>query len=149
MLSEDHTANFLTLWMSEFVKVHGDVPKIFICDMSFAIIIAAIRSFGLHPNLTAYLDTIFNLLNRKNNPTNNSIKDSLKVPPCLIRIDFAHLMNNIRRNKALNSTGSSNLKVKDFYMRCVAILIQTRSLEYARAHIYSVLIVAKSKTEGI
>lgn len=143
LLSEDHSANFLTLWLSEFVKSHGDIPKLFVSDMSLALINAAVRAFGLHANITEYLETLFRLCNNQNDP----ILISVKRPPCFIRIDFAHLMNPIRKNKSLASCNAWQ-KVKDFYMRCVAILIQINSLDYARAHIYSVLIVAKSKTEG-
>lgn len=143
LLSEDHSANFLTFWLSEFVKTHGDIPKVFVCDMSMALINAAVRAFGLHANITQYLDTLF----RMSSNQNESMRISMKTPPCFIRIDFAHLMNLIRKNKSLASCNAWQ-KVKDFYMRCVAILIQIRSLDFARAHIYSVLIVAKSKTEG-
>lgn len=146
MLSEDHTANFLTFWMQEFVKMHADIPKVFVCDMSLALIIAAVRSFGLHANIIEYIDTIFNLLINKND--SKSVTNERKIPPCLIRIDFAHFMNNLRRMKSLNSAEKWP-QVKEFYMRCVAILIQIKSLEFAQCHIYSVLIVAKSKTVGM
>lgn len=117
--------------------------------MSFALINAAVRTFGQHASITEYLDLIFHLLNRKQNPIriSQSHIGFVKTPPCIVRLDFAHLMNLISKNKALNSTGTWK-KVKDFYMRCVAILIQVRSLEFVRAQIYSILIVAKSKTEG-
>lgn len=143
LLSEDHSANFLTFWLSEFVKSHGDIPKIFICDMSMALINAAVRAFGLHANITEYLDTLFRMCSIQDDET----RISTTPPPCFVRIDFAHLMNLVRKNKSLAS-GNIWHKVKDFYMRSVAILIQIKDLEQARAHIYSVLIVAKSKTEG-
>lgn len=143
LLSEDHSANFLTFWLSEFVKSHGDIPKIFISDMSMAIINAAVRAFGQHANITEYLDTLFRMCSIQDDAT----RISTKPPPCFIRIDFAHLMNLVRKNKSLASCNTWQ-KVKDFYMRCVAILIQIKNLDFARAHILSVLIVAKSKTEG-
>lgn len=117
--------------------------------MSFALINAAVRVFGQYPSISEYLDLIFALINRKNNPISlsKSHHSLIRVPSCIVRIDFAHLMNLIRCNKSLNSTGVWK-KTREFYMRCVAILIQTKSLEFARAHIYSVLIVAYSKTEG-
>lgn len=108
-----------------------------------ALLNAAVRAFGLHANVTAYLDTLFRMCISQNDP----LQISMQPPPCFVRLDFAHLMNLIRKNKSLSSSNAWQ-KVKDFYMRCVAILIQIRSLEFARAHIYSVLIVAKSKTDG-
>lgn len=141
LLSEDHSANFLAFWLFEFVKTHGDIPKVFVCDMSMALINAAVRAFGLHANITEYLNTLFRMCSNEN----EAMQIIISRPPCFVRIDFAHLMNLIRKNKSL---ASSWKKVKDFYMRCVGILIQVRSLEFARAHIYSVLVVAKSKTEG-
>lgn len=149
-LSEDQSANFLTFWLSEFLKTYGRIPKLFVCDMSFAIINAAVRAFGQNSSISEYLDIIFRIANRKNNPIqiNRQHLNLIKPPHCMIRIDFAHLMNLIKKNKALNSPGTWK-KVKDFYMRCITILIQTKTLEFAKNQIYSVLIVAKSKTEGI
>lgn len=129
--------------------MHQTIPKLFVCDMSFAIINAAIRTFGQYPSISEYLDQIFSLLNRKKNPIRISAlhQHLIKVPSCLVRIDFAHLMNLIKNNKALNSPGMWK-KTREFYMRCVAILIQARTIEFAGNQIYSILIVAKSKTEG-
>lgn len=148
-LSEDQSANFLTFWMSEFLKTYGQAPKIFVCDMSFALINAAVRAFAQYPSISEYLDIIFRIINRKKNPIRiiKSHSSIIKVPTCLIRLDFAHLMKLINDNKALNSH-STWKKVKDFYMRCIAILIQTTDLDFARTQIYSILVVAKSKTEG-
>lgn len=146
MLSEDNTANWLTYWMQEFIRIYGDIPKLFTCDMSLALIIAAIRSFGLHANITEYIDTIYNLLTNKHDSISGL--HERKVPPCLIRIDFAHFMNNLRRLKSLKPFEKLP-KIKEFYMRSVAILIQAKSFEFAQGHIYSVLIVAKSKTIGM
>lgn len=117
--------------------------------MSFALINAAVRTFGQQSSIRDYLDIIFCMLNRQKNPIKISKAHEflIKIPPCIVRIDFAHLMNLLRKNKALNSAGTWK-KAKDFYMRCVAILIQVRTLEFARNQIYSTLIVAKSKTEG-
>lgn len=149
-LSEDQSANFLAFWLSEFLKTYGRIPKLFVCDMSFAIINAAVRAFGQYSSISQYLDIIFRILNREKNPIkiSRSHMDLISPPHCMIRIDFAHLMNLIKNNKALNSPGTWK-KVRDFYMRCIAILIQTKSLEFAKNQIYSVLIVSKSKTEGI
>lgn len=129
--------------------MYGRIPKIFVCDMSFALINAAVRTFGQHASISEYLDKIFHLLNRKQNPIRISLSHIgfVKTPQCIVRIDFAHLMNLIQKNKALNSAGIWK-KAKDFYMRCIAILIQVRNLEFARAQIYGILVVAKSKTEG-
>lgn len=122
--------------MSEFVKTCKDNPKIFVFDMSLALINAAARAFVQNANTVDYLNTLFNL----------HIKSDTSIPPCLIRIDFAHLMNNVVKTESLKNSWK---KIKDFYIRCVAILIQKKSLEEARNHICSVLIVAKSETEGI
>lgn len=129
--------------------MYGRIPKIFVCDMSFALINAAVRTFGQYASISEYLDIIFHLLNRSQSPIRISQTHTglIKSPQCLVRIDFAHLMNLISKNKALNSSGTWK-KVKDFYMRCIALLTQVRSLEFARAQIYSVLVVSKSKTEG-
>lgn len=148
-LSEDQSANFLTFWIAEFVKMFNHIPNIFVCDMSFALINAAVRSFAQCPSIAEYLDVLYHLINRAKNPIkiSRSHMRLIKTPLCLIKIDIAHLMNLLNKNKALNAPTIWK-KSKDFYMRCVAILVQTKSLEHAEALIYSTLIVALSKTEG-
>lgn len=148
-LSEDQSANFISFWLAEFLKTYGRTPKVFVCDMSFALINAAVRTFAEYPSIKEYLDIIFRLINRKNNPISINLAhlELIKVPRCIVRIDFAHLMNHLKRNPSLNAPGTWK-KVKDFYMRSVAILIQARSIDFARSQIYSTLVVALSKTEG-
>lgn len=148
-LSEDQSANFISFWLAEFLKTYGRTPKVFVCDMSFALINAAVRTFAEYPSIKEYLDIIFRLINRKNNPISINLAhlELIKVPRCIVRIDFAHLMNHLKRNPSLNAPGTWK-KVKDFYMRSVAILIQARSIDFARSQIYSTLVIALSKTEG-
>lgn len=135
--------------MSEFSKMYERNPHIFVCDMSFALINAAVRVFGEYPSIVEYIEIIFHLINRLKKPIKISPLHTnlIKTPPCLIRIDLAHLMNLISKNKALNAPGTRK-KVKDFYMRCVAILVQCTSMDFAATQIRSILIVAMSKTEG-
>lgn len=135
-LSEDHSANFLQFWLSEFVKIFQDIPKMYTCDMSLALVNAAVRAFCGSPNIVNYLDKLYNLHNE--NQRN-------EIPPCLIRFDFAHLMHNVTKSESLRNKPK---KVKDFFVRSVALLIPMRNLTEAKNHITSVLIVAKSQTEG-
>lgn len=134
-LSEDQSANFIMFWIAEFLKTYGRIPKVFVCDMSFALINAAVRTFDQLSNIVGYIDTLFHLLNH--------INDSmLEVPLCWVRIDLCHLMNPIKNswNMAKNQRILHSMH---------SIMIQTKSLDFARNMIYSILIVAKSKTEGI
>lgn len=142
MLSEIHNANFITFWLTEWIRLGGIEPKEFICDMSFALLNAGVRAFAKEWTVNDYINTVFNL---KNAEESGLLSINVKVPKCFIRIDIAHLMKNVATSKALQNQPK---KAKDFFIRCIAILVKMNSLEEAKDHIKSVLIVAYSKTEG-
>lgn len=141
MLSEAQNANMITFWLTEWIRIGGAIPSEFVCDMSLALLNAGVRAFAKEWTIRDYINTIFNLVNAQENkvvPTN-------KTPSCFIRIDLAHLMKNVATCTALKKKPT---KVRDFFIRCIAILVKTDSLEKAKDHIKAVLIVAFSKTEG-
>lgn len=137
MLAEESDANWLTLWMSQDVKRSSEVPNEFVSDMSMALLNAAVRSYTHCPSVADYIDLMLNLLR---GDTVNRF-----VPQCFIRIDIAHFIKNVTKCEELNN---SPKKVRDFYIRCVAILLQITDFQKAEEHIFSVLVVALSSTEG-
>lgn len=142
MLSEIHNANHITFWLNEWIRLGGIVPREFVCDMSLALLNAGVRAFAKEFTILDYINTLFNTMNAREN---NAIS-SMKIPNCFIRIDIAHLMKNVTSCKALQK---KPLKVKDFFIRCVALLMRMDSLMEAMEHIKAVLIVAYSETEGM
>lgn len=136
-LSEKGKGNHLSFWLSQWVELADDIPNEFCCDMSMALLNSAVRAFALLPSVAHYIDYMFNIVVSKNS--------SAATPPCFIRIDIAHLMKDVAKCDALKNTPK---KVRDFYIRCVALLLQTEDIDDARELIFSALIVARSLTEG-
>lgn len=138
MTSELNTANWLTYWMSDWVRETSEIPSQFTADMSLAILNAAVRSFTSCSSVADYINLMIDLVCKRavNRP----------IPECFVRIDIAHFMKNVTSCEALKN---SPRKVRDFFIRCVAIMMKMDSIEEVRHHIYSVLIVATSSTEGM
>lgn len=136
VLAEKNNGNFLTLWMSEWAAKSEDVPNQFTSDMSMAWLNAAVRSFAFSPSVAHYIDMMFDIAQGSN---------SRSVPPCYVRIDVAHLIKNVVTSDALKT---ARKKVRDFYIRCVGLLIQTDNIEGAKNLITRILTVANSSTEG-
>lgn len=138
MTSELNTANWLTFWMSEWVKETSEIPNQFTSDMSMAILNAAVRSFTSCSSVADYINLMFDLLcERTLNRT---------FPQCFIRCDIAHFMENVTSCDALKSCPR---KVRDFFIRCVAIMMTISDIDEISSHLHSVLIVALFKTEGM
>lgn len=137
MTSELNTANWLTFFMSEWVREKGEIPNQFTADMSMALLNAAVRSFTSCSSVEEYVNLMFDLLSKRT--VNRSI------PQCFVRTDVAHFMKNVTSCDALKTAPK---KVRDFFIRCVAIMMKIDNVEEVKSHIYSVLIVATSSTEG-
>lgn len=136
MVSEKNNGNMLTLWMSEWVAKSEDVPNQFTCDISMALLNAAVRSFAFSPSVAHYIDAMFDLAR---------VTISKSLLPCYVRIDIAHLIKNVVTADALKT---ARKKVRDFYIRCVGLLVQTDNIEEAKNLITRILTVANSSTEG-
>lgn len=138
MTSELNTANWLTFWMSDWVQETSEIPNQFTSDGSMALLNAAVRSFTTCSSVADYVNAMFDLLCKP--PAN------ISIPQCFIRTDIAHFMKKVTSCDALKNAVT---KVRDFFIRCVAILMQIDNIEEAKSHIYSVLIVAFSSSEGM
>lgn len=137
MTSELNTANWLTFWMGDWVQETSEIPNQFTSDGSMAILNAAVRSFTSCSSVAEYVNLMFDLLCKR--AINRSI------PQCFVRTDIAHFMKKVTSCDALKGIPR---KVRDFFIRCVAILMKIENIEEAGSHIYSVLLVALSSTEG-
>lgn len=136
MLSENHTSNAIMMWLSEWLRNGGDTPDEFVCDMSLAILNAAVRTFAQLSSVKEYNDTCFELCKRNVAATRIS---------CYIRIDIAHLMKSISCWKSFQNASA---KVKEFYMRSVGLIIKSRTLKEVEKCIVAIFIVSLSATEG-
>ena len=70
---------------------------------------------------------------------------SSEMPPCFIRVDVAHCIKLISQWDCLRK---QRPRVREFYIRAMAQLLQSQSMEDARDRIRSIVIVASSETEG-
>lgn len=136
MLSENHTSNAIMMWLAEWLRNGGDTPDEFVCDMSLAILNAAVRTFARLGSVSEYNEACFDLCQR-NLPA--------KRISCYIRIDIAHLMKAISCWKSFQN---ASWKVKEFYMRSVGLIIKSRTLKEAEQYILAIFIVSLSTTEG-
>lgn len=117
-------------------------PNEFVSDMSLALLNAAVRAFAKQPTISDYIDSLFILVNA----LESGLKSNLEIPNCFIRIDLAHLMKNVAAHKTLENKSK---KAREFFIRCVGILVKMESFAEAKEHIKGVLIVANSETEGL
>lgn len=138
MLSEKHDANFIHFWLTEWLRLGGTVPKEFTSDMSLALLNAAARAFGNRSSLDSYIDSLFKCII-------STDEDVHLAPDCFVRIDINHLMKNAASSTAFIKVRP---KVKEFFVRSVAEMVKITDIAIARQHIYDVLIVAYSQTEG-
>lgn len=136
MLSEANHSNFLCFWLKEWLRLGGTVPNEFCADMSIALLNAGVCSFTQYSSLTEYINVLFSL------HFDGSI---LQIPDCFVRIDIAHLLKNVASSKHLADVRP---KVRETYIRSVALLLQEVNLQEARNLIKSILIIAYSSTEG-
>lgn len=122
-------------WMDEWLRLGGSVPNEFIADMSAALLGAAVQAYGRKSSMSSYMNSLFNLLNGKDD----------EKPNCFVRIDIGHFMKNVT---TCNSLKTVRFKHKDFFIRSAALMIKMKDLMQARQHILEVLVVAMSTTEG-
>lgn len=135
MLSEIHDTNFISYWLSEWIRKGAAIPNEYVSDMSLALLGAAVIAFTKQSTLSLYIDYLYQM----------HLTGCPPDPGCFIRIDIAHFIKNVAKCKSL---ASSRKKVRDFYIRCVALLVKTKTLEDAKYLIHAILVVALSKTEG-
>ena len=136
MLSERHTIPAIANWLSEWHRGGAPVPKEAVCDFSLAILGALVKSFTPHPDLKAYINECFGVL--LGNPSST-------LPTCFLRVDVAHCIKMITQWECLRKKGS---RVKGFYVRALAQVVQCVSIDDARQLIQSITVVALSESEG-
>lgn len=135
MLSEMHNTNFISYWLSEWIRLGGTVPNEYVSDMSLALLGAAVKAFTKQSTLSLYIDYLYEM----------HLAGCVTNPGCFIRIDIAHFMKNVAKCKPLTSVRK---KVRDFFIRCVALLVKIKTLDEAKYYIHAILVVALSKFEG-
>jgi len=104
--------------------------------MSKALMGAATRAICNGLNVNQYCEMCFNAL----------LRSSVNIlPTCFIRNDIAHFIQMICRWKCFQSSGKTRLK--EFYVRCARLLLQSRTLDEFSKILTSTLTIAYSETE--
>lgn len=131
MVTEVHTEVFLELWLrswkSSGIKTPGEVWS----DYQRAIPTAACVTFN-EVSLKVYIDVLFTWA------AEGKIK-SLPVKT-LIRIDVSHVMSFVSNWQCLKE--KDHPYIKNFFIHCIALLIDTRSIDEFHKNFLLVCIVA-------
>lgn len=133
-LSEKQDMLSIYYWMSCWTNMGNKSPNECVSDYSKALIGAITRSFCNRKSLKDYVKECFdNLIGIENN-----------LPECFIRIDIAHMVHILCRWKCLKV----RYEVRDFYIRCICLLIQEKDIIKFKKTLEMIITVASSKTDG-
>lgn len=136
MLSERNDNNSITYWLGEWSRNDIPLPKIVVVDQSLALMMAVTKTFTQYSSFKFYLDVCSMLLN----------KCEISIPLCMIRNDFAHVMHIISGWVEIKD---SPRRVKDFYLRAIALIIACEHFEKVKDLLKLIFTVAMNEDEGI
>lgn len=131
-LSQNHThefiADMLLFWKNKQLK--GKFPKEIIVDNSAALLLACVLVVTNSKSLNEYLSHCFDclFLNRQ-------------APLCYIRLDRAHFVHSIIRNKKLNKEDKMKCK---FYQQILGYLITCESIDIVEQTCHDLFVVMKN-----
>lgn len=134
-LSEKQDMLSIYYWMASWVNAGHKIPNECVCDYSKALIGAITRSFCNRKSLKQYNSMCFKYL----------IGETKILPECYVRIDIAHIIHMLCRWKCLKIRKS----IKDFYVRCISLLIKTQNIKKFEMILRMIFNVASSETDGV
>lgn len=137
MISEKHDTLTIYYWLAQWIKDGAPIPHETACDHSKALLGAIARAFCKGVTLSDYVKKCFNILYFKSNND---------LPLCYICIAIAHLVKLFCRWKCL--TGTQNYRLKEFYVRCVILLVGANCIKEFENLLLDILTVSISQTEG-
>jgi hypothetical protein len=116
MVSERHSANAISFWLKEWIRSGATVPNEVVCDFSTALLAAIIQAFSEYNTIKDYINQCLKFLRQS----------SALLPKYFLRIDVAHFIKMICRWKCFSQ--EKHRAVKDFYVRCVIVLMHCTKL---------------------
>jgi len=134
-LSEKQDMLSIYYWMSCWTNMGNKSPNECISDYSKALIGAITWSFCNRKSLKDYVKVCFDRLIGINN----------NLPECFVRIDIAHMVHIFCPWKCLKV----RCEVRDFYIRCICLLIQENNIHKLIKILEMIITVASSKTDGV
>lgn len=131
LITEKHDANTLTFWIREWIKNDLPLPKQIVSDFLIALLNASSLAFNNMP-LKQYVDECFDQLLKKDSYVNKNT---------ILRIDVAHLIKLVCNWKSLKS----NRPHKEFYVRCVDMLMRIKDFNMFEILLTHILTTAHSQ----
>lgn len=138
MLSASHDTINIAHWLLNWTKETKMVPKEAIADYSKALLGAMMLSFNTI-TLKEYVEICFSKLTSAEAKLQNR---SLKT---YIRVDVAHLIKIFCRLKCF---AKCNKAVKDFFIRCVALMVSCEEFQKFEEILFLTLVMSKHEYDG-
>lgn len=133
MLSEKHDVSTISVWLLEWLQSGVPPPREIIVDCSLALLNAIALSFN-SCSFCDYIDTCYQVLIEK--------KWEM-IPTCFIRRDRNHLIVTLCRLEVFKKKGNS--QKKDFFVRCIAYLLEVDDILVFENVVIAIFIVCISE----
>lgn len=138
MVSEKQDTLSIYFWLGQWIRDGALIPHEVVSDYSKAIIGAMSRAFCNGISLHEYSERCYKIL--------NDTYSNIDLPQCYIRIDISHIIKMVCRWKCL--LDKHKYRLKEFYVRCVRLLIGSETMKEFEYILIDILTVAMSETEG-
>ncbi|KAE8742909.1 hypothetical protein FOCC_FOCC011528 [Frankliniella occidentalis] len=136
MISERQNTIAISHWLENWLLNGASKPNEIVIDFSAAFLLAVCKVFAGVNSRDEYIDSCFLfMLSPIMNPR----------PAVLIRIDVAHFIAMITKWKSVKAMKK---KCKEFFIRCVYLVVLAKTLQEAKDIIQSILLVSSCETEG-
>lgn len=136
LLSEKNNTVKIWHWLVDWLERSGSrVPDEVVCDSAVVLLSSFARAFAGCESLKQYIEIQFKYV----------IKETDSAAKVFIRKDVAHFIKNVCKWKVWNDDMP---KVKDFYIRCVALLVLCTSADDFENILLHILTLAYSTNIG-
>ncbi|KAK5649722.1 hypothetical protein RI129_000751 [Pyrocoelia pectoralis] len=141
MLSESHNTDSIAMWLLLWKRQGALVPKVVVCDHSWALLGALCWAFNLM-YLKAYMSNMFSILISTHNP---NLRCKGVVPACFIRVDYAHVIKIVSHWESMRKKPR---RFREFYLHSMSILIKCTRLSESEKLIKALFVLANSEFIG-
>jgi hypothetical protein len=139
MLSEKHSDVTVFNWLANWKKCDEPLPKVVMCDQSFATLSAVAQCFTQFSSLKDYINVCADLI------VNHLPAYKHWIPSCFIRINFANFLKLISNWLPLETIART---VREFILRSLCLLMKCQSRDAILSLLSSLFIVLTNKTNG-
>lgn len=135
MLSAAQDTNSILFWQNNWLKAIKTIPRQAVSDYSKALLGAMSLAFN-NMSLNTCIQTCFECVTKEkiDRPANS-----------FLRIDVAHLIQIFSRLKYFTKCFA---EVKDYYLRCIALMVSSDSLQSFESILYNTFVVSIHKCDG-